>query len=351
MVLVSSEQVSAGHPDKICDQISDGILMEYLSHDKHCRVAVESLIKDYHVVVAGEVTSSHTADIDSVVRNVLKRIGLPNTNLYDITNYISSQSADIALGTNDIVGGAGDQGIMYGYATNETDELLPLPYVLATKTLQYLMNKHYSLLGLDAKAQVTFDYVKNRIDTFLLSVQHSELADIEADVKPRVLEAMQTVAGMYNMNTDFDVLVNPTGRFVVGGSFADSGVTGRKIIADTYGGFAHHGGGAFSGKEATKVDRSAAYMGRKIARDLLRKYDLGLVEVQLAYAIGVAEPVSIHVMSSGGKIYNQEALRYVQKNYDLTSAGIIRYLDLLNVDYFTTASYGHFGKPYLPWEK
>lgn len=264
-MIFTSEQVSMGHPDKICDQISDAILTDCLKHDKSSRVAVETLIKDDKVIVAGEVTTNHSYDTMAIVKSVLEPLGMFKFNLIDL---IGKQSSDIAQGVDN--GGAGDQGLMFGYATDESKELLPLPYVLATKALLKLKEPNHPLLGLDAKAQVSYDYDKKRIDTFLISTQHKEEASL-AMVTGIVSQVMLEVAKDYKLNTDFNMLVNPTGRFVLGGSFADAGVTGRKIIADTYGGACRHGGGAFSGKDPSKVDRSGAYMARKIACDLVRE--------------------------------------------------------------------------------
>lgn len=272
---------------------------------------------------------------------------------YKIQELISAQSPDIALGVDH--DGAGDQGMMFGYATRESEEMLPLPYVLSTRALQKLrafnLENDFSLLKPDAKSQVSFDYSAHRIDTFLLSTQHDEKVSLK-EVRAIVERIMQETAEELNLNTDFHILVNPTGRFVLGSSFADSGLTGRKIIADTYGGAAHHGGGAFSGKDPSKVDRSAAYMARKVARDIVSSGRADRCEVQLAYAIGVAEPVSLYLDCFGtekepaGNIW-----RSVLDTYDLTPKGIIKSLDLLNVDYNLVSSYGHFGKKELPWEK
>ena len=345
-MIISSEQVSVGHPDKICDQISDAILTECLKYDKLSRVAVETLIKDNHVVVAGEISTRHFFNLENIVRQVVEPLGMKNVR---VTNLLGLQSSDIAKGVDN--GGAGDQGMMFGYATDETPEYLPLPYVLATRVLEKLMSLGHPLLGKDAKAQVSYDYEKKRIDTFLVSIQHTETADL-IKVKRIVTEAMMAVALRYRQNLDFNVLVNPTGRFVLGGSFADAGVTGRKIVADTYGGFAHHGGGAFSGKDPSKVDRSAAYMARKIAKDIVREGYAKRCEVQLAYAIGVAEPVSVHVETFGTSRYTAKQLEgMIRERYDLTPRGIIKELHLLNVDYTKTTCFGHFTKGYLPWEK
>ena len=330
-MIISSEQVSVGHPDKICDQISDAILTECLKYDKSSRVAVETLIKDNQVVVAGEISTRHYFNLENIVRQVVEPLGMKNVR---VTNLLGLQSSDIAQGVDN--GGAGDQGMMFGYATDETPEYLPLPYVLATRVLEKLMSLGHPLLGKDAKAQVSYDYDKNRIDTFLVSIQHTETADL-AKVKRIVTEAMTSVALRYRQNLDFKVLVNPTGRFVLGGSFADAGVTGRKIVADTYGGFAHHGGGAFSGKDPSKVDRSATYMARKIAKDIVREGYAKRCEVQLAYAIGVAKPVSVHVETFGTSRYTAKQLEgMIRERYDLTPRGIIKELHLLNVDLLWT---------------
>ncbi len=346
IMIISSEQVSVGHPDKICDQISDAILTECLKYDKSSRVAVETLIKDNQVVVAGEISTRHYFNLENIVRQVVEPLGMKNVR---VTNLLGLQSSDIAKGVDN--GGAGDQGMMFGYATDETPEYLPLPYVLATRVLEKLMSLGHPILGKDAKAQVSYDYEKKRIDTFLVSIQHADTVDL-AKVKRIVTEAMMAVALRYNQNLDFNVLVNPTGRFVLGGSFADAGVTGRKIVADTYGGFAHHGGGAFSGKDPSKVDRSAAYMARKIAKDIVREGYAKRCEVQLAYAIGVVEPVSVHVETFGTSRYTTQQMEgMIRERYDLTPQGIIKELHLLNVDYTKTSCFGHFTKAYLPWEK
>lgn len=347
-MIFTSEQVSKGHPDKICDQISDAILTECLRQDKSSRVAVETLIKSYEVIVAGEVTTNANIYPDQIVLNVLNSIGLEDLEKYRVTNLIETQSADIALGVDD--GGAGDQGIMFGYATNETKELLPLPYVLATRALQKLNEINHPHLKADAKSQVSYDYENERIDTFLISVQHDELIDLK-QIHGIAKTIMETVAIQHGLNTDFKVLVNPTGRFVKGSSFADAGVTGRKIIADTYGGMARHGGGAFSGKDPSKVDRSAAYMARKIAKDLVRLEFCDKCEVQVGYAIGVAEPVSVHVNTFNTNRVRSEIIEAHVNSYDLRPKAIIEKLDLLNVDYTKTATYGHFMDADAPWER
>ena len=347
-MLFTSEQVSAGHPDKICDQISDIIVTDCLQHDPNSRVAVETMIKDDHVIVAGEISSMHTPDVQELVRRVLAAREPEIRNAFNLAVHISKQSGDIALGVDKK--GAGDQGMMFGYACDETHRMLPLPFVLATEAIQYLQQERHPELLPDAKAQVTFDYRRHRIDTFLISTQHKEEVDIQ--VVQRICRSiMQKIADAYGLNTDYRALVNPTGRFVTGGSFADSGVTGRKIIADTYGGAAQHGGGAFSGKDPTKVDRSGAYMARRIAKDILRAGLARRCEVQLAYAIGVDEPVSINVNTfHSGKVPASYIVKRIRKRYDLTPEGMIHFLRLRDVDYNCAATLGHFWRQWLPWD-
>ena len=347
--MFTSEQVSAGHPDKICDQISDAIVTDCLKHDRNSRVAVECMIKNYDITIAGEITSKHEPDFKALARFVLFRIGLSDTERYNVTTLISQQSPDIALGVD--VKGAGDQGMMFGYATNENRKMLPTPFVLATEALENLKQLNCPSLLPDAKCQVTFDYSKNRIDTFLISTQHNEDIELE-DVRHIAKNVMRDTATAHRLNTDYKALVNPTGRFVIGSSFADTGVTGRKIICDTYGGACRHGGGAFSGKDPTKVDRSGAYMARKIAKDVLRHGYAKRCEVQLAYAIGVAEPVSVSVDCFGTqRIPKALIVNWIRKNYDLTPAGIITNLTLRDVDYTSVSTYGHFWRGWMPWEK
>ena len=348
-MLFTSEQVSAGHPDKICDQISDAIVTDCLRHDRNSRVAVEAMIKDNHVSVAGEITSKHEPDIKALVRHVLFSAEPSICDGFDLTANISSQSRDIALGVDKK--GAGDQGMMFGYATRETRKMLPLPFVLATEAIYSLQSAAHPALLPDAKAQVTYDYKRRRINTFLISTQHKEDVDPQ-DVFHLCRHIMDHVADAYSLNKDFRALVNPTGRFVTGGSFADTGVTGRKIMCDTYGGAAHHGGGAFSGKDPTKVDRSGAYMARKIAKDILRHGFARRCEVQLAYAIGVEEPVSVSVDTfHTGVVPAAYLVSWIRKHYDLTPNGIISSLGLRDVNYEQTAVFGHFWHPWMPWEE
>ena len=333
--IITCEQVSNGHPDKICDQIADAIVTDVLQHDKNGRVAIEFLVKDSHIVIAGELTSTYQPDYEKLVDEVFERIGWEKlgggSGLHDfgpdIKVLVKEQSPDIALGVDK--GGAGDQGMMMGYATNETPELLPVPFVVATKFLQILKNHPSRMFRADAKAQVSYDYDTDRITTFLCSVQHSP--DVEPADFRHVIESMMVLAASeYCLNTDFEKLVNPTGRFVIGGSYADCGVTGRKLACDTYGGVGRIGGGAMSGKDPSKVDRSGAYMARKIARDIVRAGYADKCEVQIAYAIGVAEPVSIYVETFGTGYQTQEFLdAYVRDTYDLTPRGIIEKLGLL----------------------
>ena len=356
MKIITCEQVSNGHPDKICDQIADAIVTDVLQHDKNARVAIEVLIKDQHVVIAGELTSKYEPNYQELVSDVFKSIG------FDKLGYcgpmgvvpaahllVKQQSPDIALGVDK--GGAGDQGMMYGYATNETPELLPIPFMVATKFLEILKNHPSKMFRADAKAQVSFDYDSGKITTFLCSVQHSP--DVEVSDFRHIIESMMILAACeYGLNTDFEKLVNPTGRFVIGGPFADCGVTGRKLACDTYGGIGHIGGGAMSGKDPSKVDRSGAYMARKIARDIVLAGYADKCEVQIAYAIGVAEPVSVFIETFGTEHQDKRFIeQYVRDSYDLTPKGIIDSLGLLDVDYNRVSAYGHFGKDDLPWEK
>ena len=356
MKIITCEQVSNGHPDKICDQIADAIVTDVLQHDKDARVATEVLMKDRVVVIAGELTSKHEPNYRRLVYDVFKRIGFDKLGYFDplcagpeIQILVKQQSPDIALGVDK--GGAGDQGMMYGYATNETVELLPIPFMVATKFLEILKNHPSKMFRADAKAQVSFDYDSGKITTFLCSVQHSP--DVEVSDFRHVIESMMVLAACeYGLNTDFEKLINPTGRFVIGGPYADCGVTGRKLACDTYGGIGHIGGGAMSGKDPSKVDRSGAYMARKIARDIVLAGYAEKCEVQIAYAIGVAEPVSVYVETFGTEYQDKRFIeQYVRDTYDLTPKGIIDSLGLLDVDYNRVSAYGHFGKADLPWEK
>ncbi|MBQ7248419.1 MAG: methionine adenosyltransferase [Deltaproteobacteria bacterium] len=351
MKILTCEQVADGHPDKLCDQVADSIVTDCLRHDPDSRVAIECLLKDDQIIIAGELTSKHSPDYRKLVNEVLDRVGRDRLG-YDgdiqVGLMVKKQSPDIALGVDK--GGAGDQGIMYGYATNETPELLPIPYVVATKFLQILKKHPSRMFRADAKAQVSYDYDTGRITTFLCSVQHSP--DVEVTDFRHIIESIMVLAASeYALNTDFVKLINPTGRFVIGGSFADCGVTGRKLACDTYGGIGRIGGGALSGKDPSKVDRSAAYMGRKIARDIVLSGYADKCEIQIAYAIGMTDPVSVNIDCFGTENQDSHFIeQFVKENYDLTPRGICASLRLKEVDYNAVSAYGHFGKAGLPWE-
>lgn len=350
MNLFTSEQVSAGHPDKICDQISDAILTECLKQDPYARAGIECLIKNNNLFIAGEMTTSAKVDITSIAKNTAMPL-MEHGETIKVYNYLSTQSPDIAMGVN--IGGAGDQGMMFGYACRDTEQMMPLPWAMATDALKSLdelriNNPNLGFLP-DAKSQVTYDRDNNTITTFLISTQHETDMDMEK-IKRWSHHIMYDICDKYGLKPPQRKLVNPTGRFVIGGPYADAGLTGRKIIADTYGGYCAHGGGAFSGKDPTKVDRSGAYMARKIAKDILRDAPAHIHEcvVQLAYAIGVAEPVSIYISLDGKS--HPELAEKVMKTYDLTPKGIIDKFDLKHFDYNRVSAYGHFGKEDLPWE-
>ncbi len=352
MRILTCEQVSDGHPDKICDQIADAIVTDCLKHDPASRVAIECLLKNDQLIIAGELTSTHEPDYRKLVYEVFDRIGRERLGYpgdLDIGILVKKQSPDIALGVDK--GGAGDQGIMYGYATNETPELLPIPFMVATKFLRILKSHPSRMFRADAKAQVSYDYDTGRITTFLCSVQHSP--DVEVSDFRHILESVMVLAASeYALNTDFQKLINPTGRFVIGGSFADCGVTGRKLACDTYGGIGRIGGGAMSGKDPSKVDRSGAYMARKIARDIVLSGYADKCEIQIAYAIGMPLPVSVNIDCFGTENQNPRFIKqFVKENYDLTPKGMSEFLGLTDVDYNLVSSYGHFGKSELPWEK
>ena len=372
--LFTSESVTEGHPDKVCDLISDSILDAYLEQDENSRVACETVASKGEIIVTGEITSKGTVDIEKIVRNTLKEIGYDNAKTdidyrtCKVHINISKQSDDIALGVDNAletkgkeegVEGAGDQGLMFGFAVDETEELMPLPISLAHKLSRrlILVRKEGILdyLRPDGKTQVTVEYKKNvpyRIDTVVVSTQHKEevsLEKIREDIKREVIEKVIPKELLDN-NTKY--FINPTGRFVIGGPLGDSGLTGRKIIADTYGGYSRHGGGAFSGKDPTKVDRSAAYMARFIAKNIVANGFAKKCEIQLSYAIGVAKPISIYVETFGtNTIPEEDIANKVYKIFDLTPRGIIKFLDLKKPIYKLTTNYGHFGKENLPWEK
>ena len=366
--LFTSESVTEGHPDKLCDYISDTILDIYLEQDKNSRVACETMASKGEIYISAEVTSTAEINdgiIENSIRNAIKEIGYDNEKLdidyktCKIKMNISKQSPDIALGVDKQIMGAGDQGIMFGFACNETKELMPLPITLAHRLAKKLTDVRkqniINYLRPDGKVQVTVEYKENRpirIDTVVISTQHKDGIEqelLKKDIKKYVI--MPTIPNdLLDKNTKYHI--NPTGRFVIGGPLGDTGLTGRKIIVDTYGGYSRHGGGAFSGKDATKVDRSGAYMARHIAKNIVANGLAEKCEVQLAYAIGVAQPVAIFIDTFGtGKIEEQEIVDKIYKKFDLTPQGIINYLKLDKPIYKQTTNYGHFGKESLQWEK
>ncbi|NCU17807.1 methionine adenosyltransferase [Pallidibacillus pasinlerensis] len=380
--LFTSESVTEGHPDKICDQISDAILDEILSKDPNARVAAETSVTTGLVLVAGEITTTSYVDIPKVVRDTIREIGYTRAKFgFDadtcgVLTSIDEQSPDIAMGVDEALEsregtmtdeeieaiGAGDQGLMFGFACNETEELMPLPISLAHKLSRRLsaVRKDGVLAYLrpDGKTQVTVEYDENgkpvRIDTIVLSTQHDPevtLEQIQKDMKEHVIHPV-VPRDLIDDQTKY--FINPTGRFVIGGPQGDAGLTGRKIIVDTYGGYARHGGGAFSGKDPTKVDRSAAYAARYVAKNIVAAGLAEKCEVQFAYAIGVAQPVSIAIDTFGtGKVSEDVLVKLVRKHFDLRPAGIIKMLDLRRPIYKQTAAYGHFGRTdlNLPWEQ
>jgi S-adenosylmethionine synthetase len=363
--LFTSESVTEGHPDKIADQVSDAILDACLEQDPYSRVAAETLTATGLVVIAGEITTKAYVDFQSLVRGVIASIGYDNalygfdSNTCAVISSINKQSGDIAQGVD--TGGAGDQGMMFGYASDETPELMPAAISLAHKLCRQLSAVRKSgklpYLRPDGKSQVTVEYDENgkpaRIDAVVISSQHSEAVsndELHADILKQVIQAVLPPKWL-DEHTKYHI--NPTGRFVIGGPMGDTGLTGRKIIVDTYGGMGRHGGGAFSGKDPTKVDRSAAYMARHIAKNIVAAGLASRAEVQLAYAIGVAEPVSVLVQTFGtGKLSEAKITELIRKNYSLTPKAIIEHLNLRRPIYQKTAAYGHFGRtePEFTWE-
>lgn len=359
----TSESVTEGHPDKLCDYISDSLLDEYLKQDPKSRVAIETFASKNKIVISGEVTSKGQIDVEKITRNAIKEIGYgdekldidPETCEVDIS--ITKQSPDIAKGVD--IGGAGDQGIMFGYATNETECFMPFAILMAHKLAKKLSEvrktREIDYLRPDGKTQITVEYENDkpkRIETILISNQYEKGTDIEMmkkDIKEKVIKT--TIPEKY-LDNNTKIYINPTGSFIIGGPLGDTGLTGRKIIVDTYGGYARHGGGAFSGKDASKVDRSAAYMLRHIAKNIVANGYADKCEIQVSYAIGMKEPMSIFINTfDTNKISECEIIEKVKKSFDLTPQGIINYLELQKPIYRQTTNYGHFGEKDLSWEK
>ncbi|AEF56420.1 methionine adenosyltransferase [Marinomonas posidonica] len=369
--LFTSESVSEGHPDKIADQVSDAILDAILAEDTEARVACETLVKTGMVLVAGEVRTNAWVDIEEIARGVIREIGYNSSDMgFDwescaVMNAIGKQSADIAVGVDEAGEkelGAGDQGLMFGFATNETDVLMPAPITYAHRLVerqaQVRKNGTLDFLRPDAKSQVTFRYDENgkpcAIDAVVLSTQHSAAVK-QADLREAVMEEIiKPVLPEEWLSKETKYFINPTGQFIIGGPVGDCGLTGRKIIVDTYGGMARHGGGAFSGKDPSKVDRSAAYAGRYVAKNIVAAGLADKCEIQVSYAIGVAEPTSISINTFGtGKISDAKIVELVRELFDLRPAGLIKMLDLKRPIYLPTAAYGHFGRTgdNFTWEK
>jgi len=350
--LFTSEAVSIGHPDHVCDMISDAILDACIAEDMYSRVACETMVKDDFVILSGEITTKAKINVEEIVKQTIKKIGYTYTPR--VLNLLKEQSQDIALGTNDDVGGAGDQGIMFGFANDETEEFSPLAITMAHRLVKLATtlrkNGKFKWAGPDMKSQVTLDYTKKdvKIDTILMSIQHSS-DYVEEEFKKYIIEhIMKVVAKEFNLNEDFKILINPTGRFVIGGPEGDAGLTGRKIIVDTYGGYAPHGGGAFSGKDPTKVDRSAAYMARYLAKNIVASKIAKECLILLSYAIGVAQPISINVnCNSTNKVEECKIVDAIYDNFDLSPKGIIEKLDLRRPIYSETCNGGHFGRKYI----
>ena len=368
----TSESVSEGHPDKVADQISDAVLDAILADDAHARVAVETMVKTGMVIIAGEVTTSAWVDLEEIVRQTVREIGYDSSEVgFDwascaVLNAIGKQSPDIAMGvdeTDDHEQGAGDQGLMFGYASNETDVLMPAPITyshrLVKRQAEVRKNGTLPWLRPDAKSQLTFRYENNRpvgIEAVVLSTQHDPDIELKAIREAVMDEIIKPVlpAGWLDQCAQENIHINPTGRFVIGGPVGDCGLTGRKIIVDTYGGMARHGGGAFSGKDPSKVDRSAAYAARYVAKNIVAAGLAERCEIQVSYAIGVAEPTSITINTFGtGKLDEARLEELVREHFDLRPRGLVKMLDLLKPGYLQTAAYGHFGREdsHFTWEQ
>lgn len=360
---LTSESVTEGHPDKVADLISDSILDACLEQDKNSRVAVETMLSNNKVTVAGQITSNAQIDIEDIIRKTLKMVDYTDkeinmdykTCLIDIN--ITKQSNDIAIGVN--TGGAGDQGIMFGYATDESEDYMPSPISIAHKLARRLAevrkNGEIPYLKSDGKVQVTIEYLNDfpfRIDTILISAQHSKDVDLETLQKDILEKVISKVVDSDMIDIETKFFINPTGRFVVGGAVADTGLTGRKIIVDTYGGCSKHGGGAFSGKDATKVDRSASYMLRHIAKNVVANGLARRCEIQMSYGIGLNNPLSIYIDCFGTNIVPEGLIiKIIKERFDLTPQGIIEYLKLKEPIYSKTTNYGHFGREGFTWEQ
>lgn len=359
----TSESVTEGHPDKLCDYISDSILDECIKQDENSRVAIETFAANNTITIAGQISTNAKFNVEELVRKRIEEIGFDNSQTdmdyrtCEIHTDITKQSPDIAMGVD--VGGAGDQGIMFGYACDETESYMPyaidMAHKLARKLTEVRKDGTISYLRPDGKTQVTVEYEDDkpkRIETILISTQHQESVSVEEIKKDLIAKVIEPTVPQNMIDENTKIYVNPTGRFVIGGPLGDTGLTGRKIIVDTYGGYARHGGGCFSGKDASKVDRSSAYMLRHIAKNIVANGYARKCEIQVAYAIGMKEPLSICVNTYGTSQKTEEELvELIKEKFDLTPDGIIRYLDLKKPIYTQTTNYGHFGKEYLSWEK
>jgi len=362
-ILFTSESVTEGHPDKLCDYISDSILDACLEQDENSRVAVETFASTNLITVAGQITSNAKLDIESIVRNTIKEIGYDNEQTdidyrtCEVRINIDKQSSDIAMGVDH--GGAGDQGIMFGYACDETSNDMPyainMAHQLSRRLAEVRKNGEIDFLRPDGKTQVTVEYendVPKRIEAIVISTQHLPNVSQEEIKKQLLTKVIEPIVPSHMMDENTKVYINPTGRFVIGGPLGDTGLTGRKIIVDTYGGYARHGGGAFSGKDASKVDRSAAYMLRHIAKNIVANQYAKKCEIQVSYAIGMKKPLSVLIDTFGTGVESDEYLsKLVEDKFDLTPNGMIEYLQLKKPIYRKTTNYGHFGKEELSWEK